>query len=700
MKELDFLGHRITDTGISPVEAKVAALRSFRRPENANEVRSFLGLANYLNRFIPNLATIDEPLRELTRKGTIFHWLEQHEAAFVQLKQIMSSPMTLGFFKVGDRTLVMADASPIGLGALLIQVNNQGEHRIICFASKSLTDTEKRYCHTEKEALSLVWSVEKFYIYLYGIEFELLTDCKALIYLFTPRSRPCLRIERWVLRLQGFNYRVTHIPGDQNRADVLSRLTTLKPTPFDTREEIMVQEIVSFAVNSVAVHWEEFVRASQTDSQIKSVLELLRAGKQDDLPVEFRVFASEMCGIEDVLMRGDRIVVPEELRTRVLEIAHEGHLGICMMKTALRSCVWWPRMEKEVEQFVKKCRGCILVSVPDAPEPMKRRQMPAGPWEEIAIDFMGPLPEGQWLFVVVDYYSRFVEVVEMHSTTAKDTIRELSTIFGRFGVPRSIRADNGPQLSKDCQEWKDFCEEYDIQLINTTPYWPQANGEVERQNRTILKRLRIAQELGNDWRLELRKFLLAYHSTIHSVTGRSPSELMFGRRIRNKLPAVPSIAKDDEETRDRDKVMKEKGKEYADKQRKARDCAIKIGDYVYVKRMRKQHKLNSEYSPEKFQVTHREGTEVTVTSTVSGNVLKRNVAHLKLAEDHQESKNSDIEEGVPIAKDVGSNRDTDSSSLRGDETRDKVLGTEKTNSDSSTKRRRVEPKRYEDYIPY
>lgn len=704
--ELEFLGHKISKTGITPSEAKVEALKSFRKPENSNEVRSFLGLANYLNRFIPSLATIDAPLRDLTRKGTSFEWMEKHEIAFSEIKAALAKSTTLGFFNRTDRTLVMADASPIGLGALLIQVDRSGKHRVISFASKSLTDTEKRYCHTEKEALSLVWSVEKFYIYLYGMQFEILTDCKALIYLFTPRSRPCARIERWVLRLQGFDYSITYIPGDQNQADVLSRLSTLKAVPFDQLEEIMIRDIVDFAANVIAVPWGDLVEASQTDPEIQLVLEHLRQDQRQDLPIEFRVFSNELCQVGEILLRGDRIVVPEILRRRVLEIAHEGHLGISMMKSSLRSAVWWPKLDRDVESFVKKCRGCTLVSAPEAPEPMKRKQMPAGPWQEIAVDFLGPLPDGQWLFVVVDYYSRFVEVVEMSNITAQDTIRELSTIFGRFGIPRTMRADNGPQLSGECRELRQFCQELNIELVNTTPYWPQANGEVERQNRSILKRLRIAQELGKDWRMELRKFLLAYHSTNHSITGKSPSELMFGRRIRNKLPSIPQFV-EEEQVRDRDKIIKEKGKEYSDKHRNAHGSSIKEGDNVYVKRVRKDHKLLADYSPELFTVVKRLGSEVTVKSLETGKEYKRNVSHLKKADIESEEANThqtDSEDErsehhtETLAYGPGSSKET---STVDEQDRARATDSSEDILDQPLgKRKRLEPKKFQDYVPF
>ncbi|XP_055633393.1 uncharacterized protein K02A2.6-like [Toxorhynchites rutilus septentrionalis] len=486
-----------------------------------------------------------------------------------------------------------------------------------------------------------------------------------------------LRIERWVLRLQGFEYSITYIPGDQNLADVLSRLSTCKPIPFDQNEEIMIREIANFASCAVAVPWNELVAASKNDVQIQLVLESLRQDQRQRIPLEFRVFGNELGEVGGILLRGDRIVVPELLRLRILNIAHEGHLGCSMMKSTLRSSVWWPKMDRDVEGFVEKCRGCILVSAPDAPEPIRRKQMPAGPWQEIAVDFMGPLPEGQWLFVVVDYYSRFVEVVEMTSITANDTIREFSTIFGRFGIPYSMRADNGPQLNGDCKELKQFCQEMNIELVNTTPYWPQANGEVERQNRSILKRLRIAQELGKDWRLELSKFLLVYHTTNHSTTGKSPSELMFGRRIRNKLPSMP-YSIEDEEVRDRDEIIKEKGKEYSDNLRKARDNPIKVGDVVYTKRMKKDHKLNTDYSSERFKVIKRTGAEATVKSLETGNEFSRQ------ALEEEEHKQQDTTEHLADPEIQDGNIPENKQDV----------GTERA------KRRRLDPKKFEDYVPY
>ena len=194
-----------------------------RAPKDAEEVRSFLGLVNYSGRFIPNLATVSEPLRRLTKKGVSFNWSEEQIQSFQELKTRLANHVTLGYFCPDCETKLIVDASPVGLGAVLVQIQN-GEERVISYASRSLSDTEKRYSQTEKEALGVVWSCERFHIYLYGIDFIIASDHKHLEVIYSTRSKPSARIERWVLRLQSYNFKVIHESGKSNIADPLSRL--------------------------------------------------------------------------------------------------------------------------------------------------------------------------------------------------------------------------------------------------------------------------------------------------------------------------------------------------------------------------------------------------------------------------------------------------------------------------------------------
>ncbi|XP_055590210.1 uncharacterized protein K02A2.6-like [Uranotaenia lowii] len=168
VNSLEFLGHTISSEGIRPSNRKVEALQRFRPPITAEEVRSFLGLVTYVGRFLPNLATITAPLRELTRSGIKFVWGTKQEESFMKIKNMISNVQQLYFFDNTFRTRLIADASPVALGAVLIQFEGSSdcEPRPIAYASKSLTSTEQRYCQTEKEALALDWGVERFAVYL------------------------------------------------------------------------------------------------------------------------------------------------------------------------------------------------------------------------------------------------------------------------------------------------------------------------------------------------------------------------------------------------------------------------------------------------------------------------------------------------------------------------------------------------------
>ncbi|XP_052799124.1 uncharacterized protein K02A2.6-like [Mya arenaria] len=212
-------------------------------------------------------------------------------------------------------------------------------------------------------------------------------------------------------------------------------------------------------------------------------------------------------------------------------------------------------MDQDVERFVKTCHGCQLASGSSNPEPMTPTPLPAGPWQDVAIDLMGPLPSGEFILVCVDYYSRYYEIYIIKTITSEKIIDCLEKMFIIHGLPVTITSDNGRQFVSD--EFEKYLFENNIEHRRTTPLHPSANGEVERQNRTLLKRIKIANAEGKNWKIEIRKFLLAYRTTPHSTTGVPPSELMFNRKIRTKLPEI-QFSLNDGEVRDRDMFRKEK----------------------------------------------------------------------------------------------------------------------------------------------
>lgn len=636
--QIEFLGHKLSCDGVKPLDKYIKTIESFREPTVIEEVQSFLGLVNYVGKWIPNLATWTEPLRELLRlklnKGTEItsYWNDERSRAFNGLKRAITQIKTLGYYDPLDRTQVYADASPVGLGAVLVQHGKNGP-RIIAFGNKSLSDREKRYCQTEKEALALVWAVEHFDIYLFGKDsFELISDHKPLEVIFGPDSKPCARIERWVLRLQSYNFKIIYSPGKKNIADSLSRLcvnTNQPPQPFDDENYL---NLVVAESRPTAITLHELTQACERDPELKLVKNGVYNNNWEQSVSTYKVFEHELCFQDNLLLRGSKIVIPSTLRPKVLAAAHEGHPGIVGMKSRLRSKVWWPKIDRDAENCVRSCKGCTLVSAPNPPNPMRRRELPLQPWIDIAIDYLGPLPTGHYLLVVIDYYSRYKEIKITKNTDSTHTINILKEIFSRLGTPVSITADNGRQFISI--DFENFCKEFGIQLFHSIPYWPQQNGEVERQNRDILKRLRISQTQKSNWQDDLLKYLTMYNSTPHSVTGKPPGELFFRRKFRDKLPSVVDIefSEVDLETKDRDTTMKTKGKEYADRKRQATESNIEVGEKVYVKNMIKENKLSTTFNDAPHTVVNKDGNDVEVVNDENGKRLRRNIVHLKKVE--------------------------------------------------------------------
>ena len=223
MNELIFMGHVLSSRGVGVAADKVKAVVDAREPKSVSEVRSFLSLVNYSGRFIPDLATLSEPLRKLTKKGAEFKRGPSQAAAFQNMKEELSQAEVLGYYDKEAVTHVITDASAVGLGAVLAQKQG-GELRVIMYASRSLTDVQRRYSQTEQEVLAIVWACEHFHSYLYGTKFHLVTHHKPLEVLYSKKSNPPACIERRVLHIPELDYTVKYKPGSENIADALSRL--------------------------------------------------------------------------------------------------------------------------------------------------------------------------------------------------------------------------------------------------------------------------------------------------------------------------------------------------------------------------------------------------------------------------------------------------------------------------------------------
>ena len=447
---IEFYGLQLSACGVQPTSEKIRAITEAPRPTNASDLRSFLGTVGFSSRFIPDFSTTAELLRRLTHKGTPFVWTDTHQRAFDRLRQQLGDAAALAYYDKDAPTQVIADTSPVGPGAVLVQEQN-GQCRAVCYASRTLTPVERRYSQTEKEALALVWSCERFHQFLYGMDFELVTDHKPLQTIYSPTSKPSARIERWVLRLQPFTFRVRYVPGPQNIADALSRLPA-NHLPADYTGETATEESVYTMTTlsaPAAVSIRDIERASADDTELQSVRQFVKTCDAAHLPRPYLPLRYELTTIGQVVLRGTRIVPPASLHSQILQLAHEGHQGIVKTKERLRTKVWWLGIDHSAERLCKACTGCQVVSRPMAPPPVKSTPLPQHPWEHLATDILGPLPSGESLLVTVDYFRRFFEVDILRGTTSAAVITRLHAHFARYGLPRTLRTDNGPQFASE-----------------------------------------------------------------------------------------------------------------------------------------------------------------------------------------------------------------------------------------------------------
>ena len=335
-----FLGHIIDGAGIRPDPEKIQGIMQTAVPKDISDVRRFLGAVNQMSKFSPHLAESTRPLRELLEKDSVWHWGHQQQVAFDNIKQQLTSTPVLALFDPNRDTILSADASSYGIGAVLLQKQRNEEVKPIAYKSRALTPTEQRYAQIEKEALAFTWACESLSYYLLGLHFHIETDHKPLVPLFNPRK--CLdelplRVQRFRLRMMRYSFSISHVPGKSLAvADALSRAPTAKSTSSDE----VLQNATAFHVASILSYFPatekrvaEIKRHQHEDKTCKQLIDycLSQWPHKRDLSEEIRPYysiAQEMSVEDGLLLRGSHMVIPRTLQRDILKRIHTGHLGI------------------------------------------------------------------------------------------------------------------------------------------------------------------------------------------------------------------------------------------------------------------------------------------------------------------------------------------------------------------------------------
>ena len=312
-----------------------------------------------------NLSTELAPLYELLHDNVKWTWGKAQQKAFVKSKELLKSATLLIHYNPELPLLLQCDASPVGVACVMSHIMPDKSDRPIMYASRSLNKAERNYSQLEREALSIVYGVKYFHKYIAGREFTIVTDHKPLLGLFNPNKQishtSSMRIQKWCFMLGGYNYNIIHKSGKENLiADALSRL----PQPTQKDHMLEPKEIVLMLeqMNSGPVSAKDIAKASRYDPTISKAIEFTLSGwpqfNTDPNLAPFFKRRNELSTEQGCLIWGQRVVVPSKFRDIVLEELHDCHPGIVKMKALCRSYVWWPGVDGDIQNTVRKCDSC------------------------------------------------------------------------------------------------------------------------------------------------------------------------------------------------------------------------------------------------------------------------------------------------------------------------------------------------------
>jgi len=546
-KETVYLGHIISENGISPDPSKLEAIKNFPEPKRVKDIQSFIGLAGYYRKFIKNFSKIAKPLTKLTKKAEKFMWTTEQQNAFEELKEKLMTAPVLTYPDFTQEFIVTTDASAYALGAVLSQ-GKVGDDRPIAYASRVLTRAEQNYSTTEKELLAIVWAVKYFRPYVYGTKFKVVTDHKPLIWLFSVND-PGSRLIRWRLKLEEYDYEIIHKAGRANtNADALSR-----NVKCDTCERIEERNIHTIKEDA------------------------------DNLKT-----------------------LTEEEKVQILKEYHDapigGHQGTERTLRRIRLKYNWPGITKDVEEYIKKCELCQKNKLmPRTRAPLVITDTPTRSFEKCALDILGPLTVttngNRYLLTFQDSLTKFSKAIPIPNQEATTISKEFVTkIVLEHGIPEKILTDQGTNFLSEI--FKNTCKLLRIDKIQTTAYHPESNGALERSHRTLAEYLRhYINKDQTDWDEWVPYAMFAYNTTPHTATGYTPFELMYGHQAELPTaltkPPKPTYNYDDyaQELRERirattqlarERVKEEKAKAKQQYDKRTGEVNYKIGEKVLV----------------------------------------------------------------------------------------------------------------------
>ena len=545
-----FAGQVVSSLGISADPSKLDALRKFKQPENCSDIKSFLGVAQQLASFSPDLAYITAPLRLLLKKDTKFLWTSEINDSFEKTKRLIASDQILKPYDPSLKAELYCDASRLALGFVLVQKSPQGQIRVIQCGSKSLDDTQSRYSIIELEMLSILFAVNKCRFYLLGSHFLIFSDHKPLIAIMVKSLHLIenSKLRRIREKLAEYSFSLHHVVGIKNvLADYCSRHPVWdKDTDADIFEDVVESSQQVRLIDSANGHLgsidpllQDLKLAADADLSYQQVIKTLIEGKlpqQTGHTNASRQYKEvwDRLGIFHglLILDNSRIVIPASHRSKILQLLHRGHLGIVKSKMLAKQLYYWPNINKELTTYVTNCSNCMEFRA-SQPKETQLHYHSTFPWELLHADLFET--KGTPHIAIVDDFSGMLFSYALKNQTTAAVVETLSDLFLYFSYPCKISTDNGGCFRKS---FGDFCKTYGINHVTSSPYHHEKAAESAVFN---AKQIAKKSQNSRDFQEQLLCFRLAPRKD-----GFSPADLFFGRSLKySRLPTHPNAQKRD-----------------------------------------------------------------------------------------------------------------------------------------------------------
>ena len=525
--KISILGHVVSRNGIEMDKAKIIAVQSMKQPRNVKQVQTFLGLAGYYRRFIRDFAKAAQPLYGLLKKDTVFYFDDKCVSAFEVLKQKMVAEPILRPPDFHRPFTLHTDASGIGLGAVLAQRDDNKQEYVVCYASRILKGPESHYTITELECLAVVWAVKNFRAYLHGTTFQIVTDHVALNWLMTLKD-PATRLVRWAVYLQSYDFTILHRQVRiHNNADALSRPVLAIEEVTDLTEETLSREKTGDIYDDEPLLYYVKHRRMKDGLSKRTVNRVLKNAEHYQWENEMLFYRKTTT--DDFLLK----VPPKDRRESLIETAHVlGHFQTQTTYDRLKDQYYWLHMRDQVEKVIGKCRVCVRNNKA-APQyhPACSLEV-SGVFDRVGMDLVLGLPptaEGYvGILVITEYLTKYPYAVPIRSKSQDEIAGHLLHYITTFGPPKEILSDQGREFLNEVVQR--LLDNTGVERRVTSPYHPQTNGLTERFNRTLIQSLKKhCENEPTEWHRWIPFVLMAYRTRVHSVTGFTPFQLLFGR---------------------------------------------------------------------------------------------------------------------------------------------------------------------------